>query len=147
MDIRYSKILVPLDGSQNSFIALAHAVQMARVFDAEIGLLHVAILMQQVPISTQFNAVYLPESILTHMQDFGDIVLKEAVKQIPEEIRVQTYNEIGSPTLVIPEFAEKHNYNLIIIGSRGLGIIKGLLMGSVSSHVVNYAKCPVLVVK
>ena len=74
MDIRYSKILVPLDGSQNSFIALAHAVQMARVFDAEIGLLHVAILMQQVPISTQFNAVYLPESILTHMQDFGDIV-------------------------------------------------------------------------
>lgn len=147
MDIRYSKILVPLDGSKNSFTALAHAVQMARVFDAEIGLLHVAILMQPVPISTQFNAVYLPESVFTHMQDFSDIVLKEAAKQIPDGIRSQTYCETGSPTLVIPEFAEKHNFDLIIIGSRGFGIIKGLLLGSVSSHVVNHAKCPVLVVK
>ncbi|KYZ75075.1 hypothetical protein AXX12_15995 [Anaerosporomusa subterranea] len=147
MAIRYSKILAPIDGSQNSFTALAHAVQMAKSFNAEIGILHVAILMQQLPIATQLSDVYLPESILTHIQDFSDTVLKQAVKQIPDGIRVRTYCEIGSPAIVIPEFAEKNNYDMIVIGSRGLGIIKGLFMGSVSNYVVNHAKCPVLVVK
>lgn len=147
MAVRYSKILAPIDGSQNSFTALAHAVQMAKSFNAELGILHVAILMQQLPIATQLNDVYLPESILNHIQDFSETVLKEAIKQIPDGVRVQTYCEIGSPATAIPEFAEKNNYDMIVIGSRGLGIIKGLFMGSVSNYVVNHAKCPVLVVK
>ncbi|MDU4960559.1 MAG: universal stress protein [Sporomusaceae bacterium] len=147
MDIRYAKILVPVDGSQNSFAALTHAVQLAKLFQAEIGILHVAIIMQQLPIATQFNDVYLPESVLTHVQDFSETVLKEARKQIPTDIPVQTFCEIGSPAIIIPEFAEQNGYDLIVIGSRGLGVIKGLFMGSVSNYVVNHAKCPVLVIK
>ena len=51
------------------------------------------------------------------------------------------------PTLVIKEFAEQHEVDLIVIGSRGLGAISGLIMGSVGGYVVHQATCPVLVVK
>ena len=43
--------------------------------------------------------------------------------------------------------AESNNIDLIVMGSRGLGVVKGVLLGSVSQYVVEQAKCPVLVVK
>jgi nucleotide-binding universal stress UspA family protein len=51
------------------------------------------------------------------------------------------------PIEVIPRFAKDNHYNLIVIGSRGMGVIKGFVMGSVSTHVVIHAQCPVLVIK
>jgi nucleotide-binding universal stress UspA family protein len=147
MAYRCAKILVPVDGSKNSFTALAYAADLANVLDAELGILHVAMLMQQLPMAGPIGDVYLPEFLLAQIEGFGAGVLKQAVAQIPEGLRVNTYTEIGSPAIVIPEFAQKNNYEMIVIGSRGLGVIKGLVMGSVSNYVVNHAKCPVLVVK
>jgi nucleotide-binding universal stress UspA family protein len=48
---------------------------------------------------------------------------------------------------VILDFASSNDIDLIIMGSRGLGIVKGVLLGSVSQYIVEQAKCPVLVVK
>jgi nucleotide-binding universal stress UspA family protein len=45
------------------------------------------------------------------------------------------------------DFAEENNIDLIVIGTRGRSGFKKLLLGSVASHVVTYAHCPVLVVK
>lgn len=144
---RYAKILAPVDGSANSFTALSHAVELAKILDAEIGILHVAVLIQQLPMAVPLADVYLPENLLAQIEGFGSAVLQQAVAQVPEGITVKTYCEVGSPAIVIPEFAEQNKYDMIVIGSRGLGVIKGLVMGSVSNYVVNHAKCPVLVVK
>lgn len=145
--MRYAKILAPVDGSTNSFTALSHAIELAKIFNAEIGVLHVAVLMQQLPMAVPLADVYLPENLLAQIEGFGTAVLQQAVAQVPEGVPVKTYCEVGSPAIVIPEFAEKNGYDMIVIGSRGLGVIKGLVMGSVSNYVVNHAKCPVLVVK
>ncbi len=147
MAIKYSKILVPVDGSKNSFKALEQAVELAKNLNAEIGILHVTLLTQQIPIVTQLEGAYVPESIVMKIDAFSKHVVSEAKKMIPEGIKVQTFCEIGSPTLVIPEFAAENGYDLIIIGSRGLGVISGFVMGSVSNYVVHHAKCAVLVVK
>ena len=48
---------------------------------------------------------------------------------------------------VILDFATSNNADLIVMGSRGLGIVKGVLLGSVSQYIVEQARCPVLVVK
>ena len=48
---------------------------------------------------------------------------------------------------VILDFAETNDIDLIVMGSRGLGVVKGVLLGSVSQYVVEQSKCPVLVVK
>ena len=49
--------------------------------------------------------------------------------------------------MVILDFAETNDIDLIVMGSRGLGVVKGVLLGSVSQYVVEQSKCPVLVVK
>nr|WP_131918201.1 universal stress protein [Heliophilum fasciatum] len=54
---------------------------------------------------------------------------------------------MGNPAYAICEYAEEHNMDLIIIGSRGMGEIKSLLLGSISDRVLHLAKCPVLIVR
>ena len=55
--------------------------------------------------------------------------------------------EYGEEGQTIVSFAEKNNYDMIVVGSRGMGIVKESFLGSTSSHVVHDAKIPVLVVK
>ena len=48
---------------------------------------------------------------------------------------------------VLDAVAKKYNADLIVMGSRGLGPLKGLFMGSVSSYVTSHSTCPVLIIK
>jgi len=54
---------------------------------------------------------------------------------------------IGDPSSEVIEIAKKEHVDLIILGSRGLGAIKGVLMGSVSQKIIQAAPCPVMIVK
>ncbi|HWQ42968.1 MAG TPA: universal stress protein, partial [Desulfosporosinus sp.] len=144
MEVSYKKILVPVDGSKNSFVSLKHAVRMARSFDGEISILYVSALSQQVPSYEQVKGHKIAADSSTDPANFAKTIITEALKHVPEGIRVQTYNEIGEPRIVITEFAQKNKYDMIVIGSRGLGTIERLLIGSVSSYVVKHATCPVL---
>ena len=56
-------------------------------------------------------------------------------------------SETGSPSVTITDFADEIKADLVVIGSRGLGLVKGVLLGSVSQYVVEHAPCPALVVK
>jgi len=147
MEVLYEKILVPIDGSQNSLVALAHAVAIARSFDAEITILYVTVLSQQVPLYDQVKGSKIPPNASKDPVNFAKKIIAEALKHVPEGTRIQTHNEPGEPRIVITEFAEQNGYDIIVIGSRGLGTISGLLLGSVSSYVIRNSKCPVLVAK
>lgn len=147
MEKLYNKILVPIDGSKNSLKALSHAVAMALSLDAEVAILYVSVLSQQTPSYDQVKGATIPANISTDPANFAKIILAEALKHVPEGTSVHTHNEIGDPRIVITEFAEQNGYNIIVIGSRGLGSIAGLLLGSVSTYVIRNSHCPVLVVK
>jgi nucleotide-binding universal stress UspA family protein len=147
MDVIYKKLLVPIDGSKNSFEALSHAVALARSFDAEITILYVSVLSQQVPLYDQVKGTKIPANASTDPVNYAKEIITEALKHVPEGMQVQTYNELGEPHIAITDFAKQNGYDIIIIGSRGLGAISGLLLGSVSAYVVHHSQCPVLVVK
>ena len=147
MEILYKKILVPVDGSIHSHKALSHAIVLAHFFAAEIGILYVSVLSQQVPLYDQVKGLKIPPNASTDPLNFAKAILAEAIKQVPEGILVHTHNEFGEPRLLITDFAAQHEYDVIIIGSRGLGTISGLLLGSVSTYVVQHSPCPVLVIK
>lgn len=144
---RFQKILVPLDGSENSFRALSAACDIAQNCNATIDLLYVFLLSKEIPAYTQINSSYIPDSVFTDAQENGHAILKEGLKQIPPSISTTCSQEIGFPSEKIIEIAENNKCDLIIMGSRGLGVIKSMLVGSVSSYVLHHADCPVMVVR
>ena len=62
-------------------------------------------------------------------------------------MRAHTRVEVGDPAETVLDIAEEEESDLIVMGSRGFGTFRRLLMGSVSSQVLAQAHCPVLVVK
>lgn len=147
MEVFYKKILVPIDGSKRSLKALSHAVALARSFAAEITIFYVSVLSQQVPLYDQTKGSQIPPNVSTAPVNFAKELLSNAVSQVPEGITVQTHNELGEPRTAITDFAAQNGYDVIVIGSRGLGAISGLFLGSVATYVLHHSLCPVLVVK
>src|SRR5205823_14489983 len=86
---------------------------------------------------------------MTRMRNEGEQYLNK-VKLKANEKNIQIKTQIISSTNIsggILDYAEENNVDLIVIGTRGRSGFKKLLLGSVASHVVTYAHCPVLVVK
>ena len=119
------KILVPVDGSESSERALGKAIELAYALKAKLMFLYVANVNQLA----------------------GDVVLTHAEERASDDIETERVMETGSPAPVIADVAEEYNVDLIVMGSRGLGLVKGVLLGSVSQYVVENAKCAVMVVK
>ena len=134
-------ILVPVDGSEGADHAIIHAVSLAEKYGAKIHFLYVANINQ-----LAINAL-LSDAILESVTKAGNIILEGAVSKVPAGIETSTTSDTGSPAVVILDFAENNNIDLIVMGSRGLGVVKGVLLGSVSQYIVEQAKCPVMVVK
>lgn len=141
MGLQIKKILVPLDGSSNSFRGLDAAIHMARESDATITGLYVAGIVKP---KTNDPIISLEKILLSHAQKImKKAKLKAAKKGISFFDRV-TYGDDGKR---IVEVADKHNFDLIVIGSRGMGAAKEIFLGSTSNHVLHKSKKPVLIVK
>ena len=144
-----NKILVPLDGSAHSKKALEFACELAKKFDSQLHLLHVV----QPPVSTQTIGIGA-SAIRTNFfqKDLDELGrnLIEAAKQIAIDHdcnNVETQIEAGLPAHQIIDNARKHDVNLIIMGSRGLTDLTGLLEGSVSHKVTHLAECSCLTIR
>ncbi|SEP20486.1 universal stress protein [Propionispora vibrioides] len=146
MEMVYKKILVPVDGSRHSIRALLHAEALARSFAGELNILYVSVLSQQVPLYDQIQGSKIPPHAAKDPASFAKAILAEATQLVPKDIPVKTYNELGEPRTFIIDFANNNECDVIVVGSRGLGTIAGLFLGSVSTYVVHHATCPVLVV-
>lgn len=138
----FYKILVPIDGSNNAYKALEYAVQLAKRYDAKLTLLHVVEEPRYVIPEGESFAV--PKRIV----EYGEQVLSMG-KDIAGRSGVKVQSELlrGNPAERILAYANKGNFDLIIMGTRGLSRIKSLLFGSVSDKVIHYGKCHVLLIR
>ena len=134
-------ILIPVDGSASSDRAVAQAISIADLCESKLNFLYVANINQ-----LAINAC-LSDAILAAVKKAGDVILERAVNMVPSEIKYETFSETGSPAVTILEFEKQIEPDLIVMGSRGLGLVKGVLLGSVSQYIVEQSTCPVLVVK
>ena len=139
--VKLKKILVPLDGSKNSLRGLDEGIFLARQCQAVITGLYV------VPLSkpkTNSQISYLEKYHLNNAAKFMLKAKKQAAKNgiiFEDEI---VYGEEG-PEII--KFSKDNLFDIIIIGSRGLGTIKEAFLGSTSNFVLHKSKIPVLVVK
>ncbi len=141
MAIKIKKILVPLDGSSNSFRGLDVAINMARHCHATItGLYVVGITKPRTnePISS------LEKILLEHAQKIMKKAKLTAAKKGILFFDVVSY---GDDEKRIVDVAERKNFDLIVIGSRGMGSAKEIFLGSTSNYVLHKSKKPVLIVK
>lgn len=144
----FRKILVSVDGSENSQRALVYAGYLAELCNAPVGVLHVVNLSADVAtLGEAGTGGYVPDSVLTGIREIGQGVVDQALKQLPHTVSASGFLEIGLPTSTIVAFCVDNKYDLIVMGSRGLGAIKQLVLGSISSYVLHHAPCPVMVVK
>lgn len=144
----YQTILVPVDGSENSQRALAQAIYLATQCNAALELIHIINLTTALTLSAYDQGQYaLLQEVQDALKEAGKKVLAEASAQIPATLKANITLETGSPGQLIIDYADQCGADLIVMGSRGLGPIKGLFMGSVSNHVIGQAPIPVLIVK
>ena len=134
-------ILVPVDGSESSDRAVAQAISIAELCNSKLNFLYVANINQ-----LAINAC-LSDAILAAVRKAGEVILDRAVNMLPSDIKYETFSETGAPAVTILDFEKQINADLIVMGSRGLGLVKGVILGSVSQYIVERANCPVLVVK
>ncbi len=147
--IQYKNVLLPADGSENGERALQHAIELVKLSGGSLIICHVANIVSVISGFDQVpsGAGYVSEQMASELEDSGKEVLEKLVKMVPQDVPVKTVFEVGSPGPTLAAVAEKNEVDLIVMGSRGLGPIKGIFMGSVSSYIVSHAKCPVLIVK
>jgi nucleotide-binding universal stress UspA family protein len=139
----FSKILVAIDSSDASMDAADYATSMSQRYNAELYALHV------IHADVDLYGPHETSEFTRNMRNEGEKYLdKVKVKTNEKDIQIKT-EIISSKNIAggILDFAEENNIDLIVIGTRGRSGFKKLLLGSVASHVVTYAHCPVLVVK
>lgn len=137
-------ILVPLDGSDESERALAFAADLAEKYGAGLVLLHAVDLNQKMSALDRVTmSGYVPAEIL----EDGYKLTADALRSVPSGISAKTETVAGDPAETILRRAESLPAGLIVLGSRGMGAVAGLVMGSVSQTVLHRAAVPVVVVK
>jgi len=134
------RIVVGYDGSIYSKKALEKVKVLAEKFGSKVYVVHVidtAVL--------SLSDVFASPSILMSLREKADLLVKEAVQLLGGNAEGKVLE--GDPAHEIVKFAKEVNASLIVLGSRGLSTIRRVLMGSVSSRVVQESPIDVLIVK
>lgn len=140
-----SKILVAYDGSELSKKALEYGKSL--VLQDEQAELEVVTVMTLSGFIGSYEAYSFME-MRSIAETAANSRLEEAKEQlalVPKVINAQLLE--GDPAAQIIEYATENEFDLIVMGSRGLGRVREFFLGSVSHNVVQMAKCPVLIIK
>jgi nucleotide-binding universal stress UspA family protein len=142
------KILYSTDFSENSAAARECAIDYARVFAAELAILHV-INSSQIGYPSLEEGVPLDiKSALEGIQQSVNKALELIGTECRQKIQfVSTHCRIGTPAYEIVRFAKEQQVQLIVMGTHGWTGFKHLIMGSTAENVVRTATCPVLTVR
>jgi len=136
------KILNPVDGSDHSVHSSKYAIELARLFGAEIILLHCHARFPIVMAEPYFQQAIddITKESETLIEPLEKLLGESGVSY---DIRILE----GAPGNKIPEVADIENIDLIVMGSRGVTDFTGLILGSVTHQVLHKAECPVFVTK
>ncbi|WP_067725108.1 universal stress protein [Oceanobacillus damuensis] len=137
----FNRILLAVDGSENSLRSARYATELAEKFNGTIDVIYVV------------DSSTAKEDVL-HATNKFEIEKKRKEKLKPmrellEKSGTDFYTHVlhGEPGPEIVEFANENAIDCIVIGSRGLNELQSFILGSVSHKVAKRADCPVLIVK
>ena len=138
------RILVATDGSPSSTEAVAFGVELATEHQAELIFVHVVPTLDVVPATGFGLGAAFPHEPSEHdhvlLEDAAAVASEHGIRSTTALLRGHTVDEIVA-------YADSHDVDLIVVGSRGRGSIAATLLGSISLGLLGESKRPVLIVK
>lgn len=134
------RIVVGIDGSAHARRALDVAIEEARLRGGTVE----AVMAWTLPAIYPGMEFAVGSIVHSELQAAAEKELDEALAGVPSDVRIDRVVAVGNPAELLNKTAE--GAALLVVGSRGRGGFKGLLLGSTSRAVVGRAPCPVLVV-
>ena len=143
--VAFRTILVPIDFSDHSSRALDTAVELAKLFDGKLHLIHSYPLP---PVMFAPYEVSLPIDLERSVRQAADRQLGECAARVRKAgLVAETTATAEAPADAIVACARKVGADLIVMGTHGLTGLKHLLLGSVAERTLRLAPCPVLTLK
>lgn len=139
------KVLIPVDGSENSMRAVEYVLKMVKTHPKmEVTLLAVACSYQ----NYNSEAILVEDAVNKDCQSLFNSKL-DAAKNVfvNDGISVNAILLQGEPADQIIHYVEKNGIDKIVMGSRGLGLLKAAVLGSVTYKVLNNVGIPVTIIK
>ena len=141
----FKKILVAYDGSDHAIRALDTAIDIAKKYEAKLDIVEVV----DTAALLGMGVAPIPGEVIQQVYNKA----KSDVESAKSKAQQQGVKEVeavvleGDPATAILEYASKNGVDLIVTGSRGLSTFKRIILGSVSTKIVQDSKIPVLVIK
>ena len=138
------KILVPVDGSDQAGKAIEYASDIALKYKAIVYLVHVV-----TPLPCMVDEPDMLQDLKDKGEEFAEEILREATREVKTKGLRNFQSSVlhGSPAEAILDYAKRNDVDMIVMGSRGMGGVKGLFLGSVSNKVCHMAECTCVTVK
>lgn len=148
------RVLVAVDGSQNSDRALDFALDLSEKYSATVTVLNVAesLAIGVVPLEPSEPTAYAGGTVdfYKDFRRFHEEILRKAVDRAREfkpNVAVLSKLREGNAASEIVGEAKDGNFDIIVVGHKGLGRVKELFLGSISEKVAHLAPCPVVIVR
>jgi nucleotide-binding universal stress UspA family protein len=142
-EVDVKRILIPLDFSKHTALALDYARELADGFGASLDLLHVV----EVPTYPDFYVPFSAALETTAVRQDARDRLEVLADPLRAAHDVGTHVKVGRTALEVTEFAENGGHDLIVLPSHGYSGLERVLLGSVAEGVLRRTPCPVLTVK
>lgn len=143
------KFLIATDGSENALRAAEFVARLAvHVPGRKITVLVVNDMLEKMKHYSPLRSPLVFEEIEVFFREKSQEALNRTLEVFKKhQCPAEGIIKLGNPAQEVVDFAREGNYDQIIIGSRGMGGLKGIVMGSVSSKIIQLSSCPVTVVK
>jgi nucleotide-binding universal stress UspA family protein len=143
------KILVAVDYSEGSLLALRHAIDLALALGGEITVLHIwerPSYAEGVEVGHEGDGQR--RSLIELIVDSADQEMKDFIEraQVPASLAIERRLESGDPASVVAEIAERDGFDLVVAGTHGRSGLAQLVLGSVAQRILRACRVPVLVV-
>lgn len=144
---RLDRILVATDGSKNALKAVGYAVSLAKTLKSELTIVYIIYMS---PLDYSTDSTEIIGTVLKELREEGEKAVSEAALLAGESnvrVEVKIVENNRPPMVAITDLADKEKFDLIVLGTRGLGGFRRLILGSTANGVIHYAKCSVLVTR
>ena len=149
---RIRKILVAYDGSAQSKEALDWAIDLSLMTKAQVMVVKVIEMMSLREMTDLYEGGAHADLLVAKIEEIQKAdqkLLEEAINAVGDRkgVAITTALLHGNVAAAIIEFSKENNVDLIVVGTKGHGVLEELLMGSVTRNLVSLSRIPVLVVK